>query len=73
MKPRWQSALADMRQVNPRAVLNAWLNYCEGLFRVAKPRSYPLQTGPRSDQSLQYALYLLHFVWRLGGAALDGL
>ena len=32
-----------MRQVNPRAVLNASLNYCEGLFRLAKPCSYPVR------------------------------
>jgi MoaA/NifB/PqqE/SkfB family radical SAM enzyme len=43
MKPQWPSAFADMGQVNPRAVLNASRNYCEGLFRLAKPRSYPLR------------------------------
>jgi MoaA/NifB/PqqE/SkfB family radical SAM enzyme len=43
MKPRWLSARADLRQINPRAVLNASLNYCEGLFRLARPRSYPLR------------------------------
>jgi MoaA/NifB/PqqE/SkfB family radical SAM enzyme len=42
MRQKRRSALAFACQVNPKAYLNAALNYCEGFLRVSKPRSKPV-------------------------------
>ncbi|MDQ7781591.1 MAG: radical SAM protein [Desulfomonilaceae bacterium] len=42
MRQEKRSVVSFVRQVNPKAYVNAAVNYCEGLLRLPSPKSYPV-------------------------------